>query len=147
MLQQKDSKLSDNVQKIMSEVGKLVLDMKDIFPDGEIGLPTQRYISFDVKKNELENHSTEQEDYQTVIKRKAILKLDNIIRENKKYVERSLNNKDENWLISSREDNKDVFFHYLKAKYRFYLNNIEWESGYKANPKNMIENGYKFLLK
>jgi hypothetical protein len=141
------NELFDYLNAVDNNIELTPMIKEHLFSDSEIDLPTQRYISFDVKKNELENHSTEKEEYQTVIKRKAFLKLDYIIRENKKHVERSINNKDEDWLITSKEDNKDGFFHYLKARYRFYLKNIEWESGYKATPKNMIENGYKFLLK
>lgn len=106
---------------------------------------TQRFIKFDVPTKNLEKGSGEKE-YQNEIKELAKNKLKNILSENQKR-ERNANHTIGEWLIASEEQNTfDLFCDYLKAKYRYYLKDIEWEKGYKAANMDKDENSYKYLL-
>ena len=104
---------------------------------------TQRYISFKVPTK---NYSGGNEkEYQDEIKKLVDTKLENIIAQNQK-LESNASNKTEKWLIASKSDNSDSFCDYLKAKYRYYLKNIQWEKEYKAANMDKGENCYKYLL-
>ena len=106
---------------------------------------TQRYISFNVPTKNLEKGCDEKERYQNEIKRLVDTKLDNIISQNQK-LDSNASNKTEKWLIASKENNCVDFCDYLKAKYRYYLKDIQWEKGYKAANVDKGENNYKYLL-
>ncbi len=107
-------------------------------------VPTQRFISFDVEGK----NNCEKDDYQRIIHNKAKVKLGNIIASNKRYKNRFVDNKKEEWLITSSANNSfESFCDYLKANYRYYLKDIKWESGYKAANVDKDDKNYKFLLK
>ena len=116
--------------------------VKHDFGDAEIA-STQRFIKFDVSTKNLEKGSGEKE-YQKEIRKMAQEKLEKILSENKKRESNANNGK---WLIASEEQNTfDSFCDYLKAKYRYYLKNVQWEKGYKAANMDKGENSYKYLL-
>lgn len=109
-------------------------------------VPTQRYISFNVPTKNLKEGRDEKEKYQNEIRRLVKIKYDNILTENQKH-ETNVNNTIGEWLIASKEQNTvDSFCDYLKAKYRYYLENVQWEKGYKAAQIDKDEKGYKYLL-
>lgn len=118
---------------------------KHIFGCAKV-ISTQRYISFNVPTKNLKEGNNEEEKYQNEIRRLVKIKFDNILSENQKR-ENNANNKTGEWLIASKEQNTvDSFCSYLQAKYRYYLENIRWEKGYKAANMDKGENSYKFLL-
>lgn len=103
---------------------------------------SQRYITFNVSKNELELNEgpKDEEKYQNVIKGKVRTKYENILKEYKK-----LESQDGEYL--EQYDNLfDSFCDYLKAEYRFYLRGIEWENGYQVARIFNTEKQYKYLL-
>ena len=107
-------------------------------------VPTQRFISFDVKGN----NNYDKDDYQRIIYQMAHAKLDSIIASNERFKNLSSENKKEEWLITSSANNSfQSFCDYLRAKYRYYLKDIRWESGYKAANVDKDDKSYKFLLK
>ena len=90
---------------------------------------SQRYITFNVSKNELElkEGPNDEEKYQNAIKGKVKTKIETILKEYKKLVfqDGDYLGQDDNIIFNS-------FCDYLKAEYRFYLRGIEWEKEYKA---------------
>ena len=103
---------------------------------------SQRYITFNISKNELElkEDCNDKEKYQNAIKGKVETKIKNILKEYKKLVFQ-----DGDYL--ELDDNLFNFFcDYLKAEYRFYLKGIEWEQGYQVARIFNTEERYKYLL-
>ena len=103
---------------------------------------SQRYITFDVSKNELESKEglDDKEKYQNAIKGKVETKIKTILKEYQKLVPQ-----DDDYL-----EQYDYLFNsfcdYLKAEYRFYLRGIEWEKGYQVARIFNTEERYKYLL-
>ena len=109
-------------------------------------ISTQRYISFNVPTKNLKEGSKEEEKYQDEINKLVEKKFETILSENKK-LERNANHTTGKWLIASEKDNTiGSFRDYLQAKYRYYLEDVQWEKGYKAAKIDKDEKSYKYLL-
>ena len=107
---------------------------------------SQRYVSFNVPSKSLKEGCDEKEKYQNEIKELVKIKLRNILSENQKR-EKNTNHTTGEWLIASEEQNTfDLFCKYLQAKYRYYLEDIQWEKGYKAVNIAKDKNSFKYLL-
>ncbi len=103
---------------------------------------SQRYITFNVSKNELEleEDPNDKGKYQNVIKGKVETKYKNILKEYKKLVSQ------DGYYLEQDDNLFNSFCDYLKAEYRFYLRGIEWEQGYQVARIFNTEERYKHLL-
>lgn len=109
------------------------------FGDAEV-CSSQRYITFNVTTQELKGDNDEQDNYKKAIKSKANTKYDNILADYKRLVSNDLD-KLKNEVIPFER-----FCDYLKAKYRFFLKETEWQKGYRASKICSDQNRYKYLL-
>ena len=135
------NELFDYLNAIDNSIERTPKIIKYVFPDCEIDIPTQRFISFDVRSTEAKN------GYQIIIEKKIVDKLNAILKANDKYKNEANTEQAKEWLITDKIQNSiDLFKSYLIAPYRFYLKGFEWESDYKARPQNIAKNGSKFLF-
>ena len=111
------------------------------FGDVEV-CSSQRYITFNVSKNELElkEDRDDKEKYQNAIKGKVETKFNTILKEYKKLVSQDGDG------LEQEVNLFNSFCDYLKAEYRFYLKGIEWEHGYQVARIFNGQEQYKYLF-
>lgn len=101
---------------------------------------TQRYIPFNVTSKELKGDNDEQNNYKEAIKSKAKTKYNTILADYKRLVSNDWDKLKKEVITFNR------FCDYLRAEYRFFLKETEWQKGYRASLIYSDQKRYKYLL-